>query len=160
MDITCRSVKDTLQFGRAIARYLRSGDIICLYGSLGAGKTVLSKGIAWGLGIKKEEVISPTFVLIRQYSGRVRFNHFDLYRLNGVRDIAVLGYEEYLYGEGVSVIEWADRLETLTPQEFLKVELGVLLNRRGRSIKLTAVGKRYEELLSQLRRQLSAKKHS
>jgi tRNA threonylcarbamoyladenosine biosynthesis protein TsaE len=155
MDITCGSVKDTLAFGRAIARYLRPGDIVCLYGGLGAGKTVLSKGIAWGLGIKKEEVISPTFVIIRQYPGRITLNHFDLYRLDGLMDIAVLGYEEYLYGEGVSVIEWADRLEALAPQEFLKIELEVLGAQKGRLIRLTAVGKRYEELLVELKRKLS-----
>ncbi|MFA6216926.1 MAG: tRNA (adenosine(37)-N6)-threonylcarbamoyltransferase complex ATPase subunit type 1 TsaE [Candidatus Omnitrophota bacterium] len=156
MDITCGSVADTLRVGRVIAQYLKAGDIICLYGGLGAGKTVLSKGIASGLGIQKEEVISPTFVLIRQYHASLTLNHFDLYRLNEPREIAVLGYEEYLYSDGVSVIEWAERLGSLTPREFLKVELRISGAQEGRLIKLTALGKRYEELLTRVNRKLKS----
>ncbi len=82
MKLSSPSVRDTLNIGRLIARMLKRADIICLSGELGSGKTVLAKGIAWGLGIKKDEILSPTFVLLRQYpDARLPFYHFDLYRL-------------------------------------------------------------------------------
>jgi len=114
MKVISKSVKETINIGKSLARKLKKGDIICLFGELGSGKTVLTKGIACGLKIPKEEVISPTFVLIRQYQkGDLPIYHFDLYRLKSPDDIALLGYEEYFYDQGVSVIEWPDRLKYL-----------------------------------------------
>lgn len=147
MFIQSHSVKDTLNIGKRIARHLRQGDIICLCGNLGTGKTVLTKGIADGLGIDREKVISPSFVLIRQhFQGVLPLYHFDLYRLNQPQDILGLGYEEYLYNEGVAVIEWADKLEHLLPKEFLKVEL-TLKDESQRMLKFIPVGRRYNELM-------------
>jgi tRNA threonylcarbamoyladenosine biosynthesis protein TsaE len=147
MKIISHCVSDTLNIGKKIAKRLRKGDIICLFGELGAGKTVLTKGIAWGLGIRKSLVISPSFVLIRQYSGdKLNLYHLDLYRLKEQRDILALGCEEYLYNDAVTVIEWADRLETLLPREFLKIELFIKTNSE-RRLQFKAIGQRYKDLL-------------
>jgi len=148
--IISKSVKDTINIGKAIAKNLKPSDIICLFGELGSGKTVLTKGIAQGLGIERKRVISPSFVLIREHSqGKLPLHHFDLYRLKEARDILVLGYEEYLYGEGVTVIEWADRLKYLIPAEFLKIELFIKENSK-RKIKFTAFGRSYKKLLERI----------
>jgi len=144
------SVTETLNIGKSIARHVLPGDIICLFGELGSGKTVLTKGIARGLGIKKDEIISPTFVLIRQYpEGRLPLYHFDLYRLKDDNDILGLGYQEYLYGVGLAVIEWADRLKYLLPKEYLKVQL-LVKDERARVMKFEAFGSRYHELLKEI----------
>ncbi|MCM8789885.1 MAG: tRNA (adenosine(37)-N6)-threonylcarbamoyltransferase complex ATPase subunit type 1 TsaE [Candidatus Omnitrophica bacterium] len=124
MRLISNSVNETLNFGRKLAKKLKAGDIICLFGELGSGKTVLTKGIASGLGVRKGRIISPSFVLIREYSGgRLPVFHFDLYRINSLEDILGLGYEEYFYGNGVTIVEWADRLKSLLPEKFLKIEL-------------------------------------
>jgi len=145
------SVNETLALGRRLSRYLSAGDIICLFGGLGSGKTVLTKGIAEGLGIQKARVISPTFVLIREHlTGRIPLYHFDLYRLESADEILRLGYEEYLYDDGLAVIEWADRLGCLLPKDYLKVELSVNPGSK-RSIKFSASGARYQRLLKKVR---------
>lgn len=145
-----KSVTDTIKIGRLIAKNALPKDIICLFGQLGAGKTVLAKGIADGLGIDKKKVISPSFVLIRQHlKGKLPLYHFDLYRLKNIRDILGIGYEEYLFGDGITVIEWADRLGSLMPAEFLKIDLK-LLNNSKRQIKFTAFGRRYKELVKKI----------
>ena len=124
--IISRSVKQTLEIGRAIAGYLSRGDIVCLRGELGSGKTCLAKGIAWGLGIKPSRVVSPTFILIHRHDGgRMPLYHFDLYRLESPRDILDLGYEEYFYGDGLSVIEWPERLKYLLPKDALEIKLSI-----------------------------------
>jgi len=151
MQIISKSVNNTLAIGRAISKNLQLGDIICLFGQLGSGKTVLTKGIAQGLRIKKEKIISPTFVLIREYKAKFPFYHLDLYRLKEPRDILNLGYEEYLYNEGITVIEWADRLKYLLPREYLKIELFIKTDKQ-RLIEFSAFGKRYEELLGSLKK--------
>lgn len=152
MRIISDSVKETLSIGRKIAKNLRKGDIICLFGQLGSGKTVLTKGIASGLGADKKRIISPSFVLIRQYTQRKKlpFYHFDLYRLKAARDIMVLGYEEYFYGDGVTVIEWADRLKYLLPKEYLKIEL-FIRNDNQRLLEFSAFGRHYKELVRSLK---------
>lgn len=150
MKVISRSVKDTLKIGRVIAINLRKGDIICLFGELGSGKTVLSKGIASALGVKRSKVISPSFVLIRQYStARIPLYHFDLYRLKTIEDIFALGYEEYFYDDGITVIEWADRLKYLLPDEYLKIKL-YIKSESERRLEFTAFGKHHKELLRKI----------
>jgi tRNA threonylcarbamoyladenosine biosynthesis protein TsaE len=150
MEIISGSVKETLKVGRLIAKYLKPQDIICLSGELGSGKTVLTKGIASGLGIEAFNVTSSSFILIREHlKGKLPFFHFDLYRLKAAQDIFALGYEEYFYANGVSVIEWPERLGCLMPKEYLKVELSY----RGkfkRGLKFQALGSRYKELLREI----------
>ena len=156
MQIDSKGVNDTLKIGKVIAKNLKKGDIICLFGELGSGKTVLTKGIACGLGIERNGVISPSFVLIRQHSqGRLPLYHFDLYRLKEIKDILSLGYEEYLYDEGITVIEWADRLKQLLPKEYLKVEL-FIKGKTKRLLKFSAFGRRYKELLMALEKKTRA----
>lgn len=150
MKIHSNLVKETLKIGHSLARHLKKGDILCLIGELGSGKTVLTKGIASGLGIAEKDVISPSFVIIRALqNGRIPLYHFDLYRLKGPEDILPLGYQEYLYDEGVTVIEWAQRLGKLLPEECLKIRIsGIKENRR--LLEFSATGERYKELLKKL----------
>lgn len=154
MKITSKSADQTISIGKTLARNLKAGDIICLFGDLGSGKTVLTKGIASAMGIRKENVVSPTFVLLNQYlTPKLPLFHFDLYRLDSVKDIADLGYEEYFYGKGISVIEWADRLKCLLPDEYLKIELSVR-GHESRLLKFTAFGARHKELLRKINEDL------
>jgi len=155
MLINSSSERETLHIGKSISALLHKGDIVCLFGELGSGKTVLAKGIARGLGVE-EEVISPTFVLMRPYlKARLPFFHFDLYRLAEARDIMNIGYEEYFYDDGVTVIEWADRLRFLMPQDCLKAELS-LKGSSARQLKFSASGSRYNALLEKMREDIGA----
>jgi len=150
MKIISKSVNDTLKIGKAIAKNLKKADIVCLFGELGSGKTVLTKGIASGLGIKMSKVISPSFVLIRQYpASKIPLYHFDLYRLKAIEDILALGYEEYFFDEGITVVEWADRLKYLLPKEYLRIKLYVRPDSQ-RLFELNALGKHYKELLGRI----------
>ncbi len=117
------SYEDTLALGTRLAGELRPGDVVCLYGDLGAGKTALVKGIARGLDIDPNKVHSPTFTLMNVYEGKWPLYHFDLYRINA-GDLLGIGYEEYFYGQGITAIEWSERLGALLPEVFWKVALG------------------------------------
>lgn len=103
-----KSPAETLGLGRKLGRGLKDGDVVALLGNLGAGKTVFAKGIAAGLDIT-DEITSPTFTLLKQYEGRLKLNHFDLYRIEDEDELANMGFYDYLGGEGVCVIEWADK---------------------------------------------------
>ena len=121
MKVITNSAQETINLGKQLGRYLKAGDILGLIGELGSGKTTLVKGIAQGLGVKdKEDVSSPSFVLIKEYLGRIPLFHLDLYRLDDIVDIERLGVEEYLFDEGVCAIEWAEKMKMLldmTPEE-------------------------------------------
>lgn len=147
--ILSKSTDQTLRLGERLARHLRKGDIICLQGELGSGKTTLIKGVAKGLKIVPAKVSSPTFVLMNAYQGRLPLYHFDLYRLEHTAQIGAIGYEEFFYGDGVCVIEWAERLGALTPKKYLRIELKHK-GESGRSIKLSAAGKCYHPVIQQL----------
>lgn len=146
MRIISKSPKETMIVAKAISRILKGSEIICLYGELGSGKTVFAKGLAEGLGIKQDKVVSPSFVLIREYhKARLPLYHFDLYRLKSPGDIVALGYEEYFFSDGLCVIEWPDRLGNLLPAEFIKVKIEV----RGKNKRLISIdtrGDSYKEL--------------
>lgn len=117
------SVEETIAIGNRFGETLAQGDIVCLYGDLGAGKTHFVKGIASFFGVDEAEVNSPTFTLINEYSGNVPIYHFDCYRLKDEQEALEIGAEEYLFGEGVSLIEWPERISSLLPNEIIKVEL-------------------------------------
>ena len=121
--ITLRSAQATERLGRAIGHQLRGGEIIALTGELGAGKTVLTKGMAAALGISPEQVTSPTFTLIHEHAGHPRLVHADLYRISHLEELRSLGFEEYSDPSTVVVIEWADRMGTELPQDCLAVHL-------------------------------------
>jgi len=107
-----RDAQDTLNLGIKLGQSLISGDVVALYGDLGAGKTVLAKGIAKGLDIG-EEVTSPTFTLLRQYQGRLTLCHFDLYRIEDEQELEHIGFYDYLGGDNVCVIEWPENAPEL-----------------------------------------------
>lgn len=154
MEKLSRSVKETLAIGRRLALCLCGGEIILLSGPLGAGKTVLAKGIAQGLGINKNNVVSPTFVLLRVYQGRYLLNHFDFYRIKTTQDIFALGHEEYFYSDAITVIEWPERLKFLLPREFLKIKLYSKAKNQ-RLLSFTAKGKRHKKLLDKIHENIS-----
>ncbi len=116
------SETDTVSFGRDLAQILRPGDVVALFGELGTGKTRLVQGVASGLGVT-DYVTSPSFTIINEYRGRVPVYHFDFYRLDHVGQAAALGLDEYFYGEGVSLIEWAERVRALLPPERVEIRL-------------------------------------
>lgn len=111
------SPEATFRLGEAIGRCLKKGDIIALSGDLGSGKTCFTQGLAKGLDVLAGyNVTSPTFTLMNEYPGRLRLYHLDVYRLAGPRDIEEIGYEDYFYGPGVIVVEWAEKVEQLVPE--------------------------------------------
>lgn len=113
----------TFEFAKKIGEKLKSGDVLCLDGDLGVGKTVFTKGVAAGLGIK-DDVSSPTFTLIQEYyGGRLPLYHFDVYRIDGLWDMDDLGYEEYFYGEGVCLVEWGSMIKELFPENTIYVRI-------------------------------------
>ena len=113
----------TFEFAKKIGKNLKRGDVLCLDGDLGVGKTVFTKGVAAGLGIK-DDVSSPTFTLIQEYyGGRLPLYHFDVYRIDGPWDMDDLGYEEYFYGEGVCLVEWGSMIKELFPENTIYVRI-------------------------------------
>jgi tRNA threonylcarbamoyladenosine biosynthesis protein TsaE len=136
---------DTQALGEQLGRLLEAGDIVCLSGELGSGKTVLAKGLAKGLGVAHERAVrSPSFVLIQYYQGRVPVYHVDLYRLDGPTDIVDIGLREFLGGDGVAVIEWADKLDASLPSERLDIALAHQTEHT-RLITLTPHGARHRQ---------------
>lgn len=151
--LICRTVsaRQTQSLGHRLGRICRPGDIVCLFGELGAGKTVLAKGIASGLGIDPGAVNSPSFVLMHGYQGgRSPMYHFDFYRLDAQAQISDIGYEEFMYTDGVAVIEWPERLKRLMPREYLEIDLD-MVTETTRMVRLRAHGKRYEDLMNRYR---------
>ena len=121
--IETRSVEETIAFGQRLAADLQRGDVLALSGELGAGKTALVKGIARGLGIT-QEVTSPTFTLIHEYGGgRLSLFHVDLYRLDSIGQALAIGIEDYLNGSGVTVVEWAEKIESLLPERTRRIRI-------------------------------------
>lgn len=108
------SAKQTLDIGFALGQSLQAGDVVALYGGLGAGKTVFAKGVAHGLGIN-EEVVSPTFTLLKEYHGKFKLNHFDLYRIEDEEELFHIGFYDCLGADSVCVIEWAQHASDLPP---------------------------------------------
>lgn len=116
--------EETKAFGRALATHIQPGDVIALYGDLGAGKTHLAKGICSALGVEEANVNSPTFTLVNEYSGApFPIYHFDAYRIKHADEFFEMGYEEYFYGDGLCLIEWPSRIEPLLPHEALLLQI-------------------------------------
>jgi len=119
-NVIIRDETETKKFATDVAQTLKKGDVIALVGDLGTGKTTLSKYIAEALGIT-ETITSPTFTIVQEYhSGRLPLYHFDVYRVDDIEEMYRIGYEEYFYGEGVCIVEWADIVEEILP-EYAKV---------------------------------------
>ena len=124
LKIRLKNTNETLKLGEIIGKSLNPGSIIALVGDLGAGKTVLVKGIAKGLGVD-EEPNSPTFVIMNQYEGRIPLYHFDLYRVSSEEELFGIGYDEFFFGEGVAAVEWADRVQNVFPEHTIKIEIKI-----------------------------------
>lgn len=114
MKFVTNSSKETFELGKKTGQSLKNGDTVALYGGLGSGKTVFAKGIAKGLGIK-DEVVSPTFTLLKKYEGKQALYHFDLYRIDDEQELFHIGFYDYIGGSGICVIEWADHANDLSP---------------------------------------------
>ena len=117
------SEQEATEYGVRLGQRVSAGQVIALTGDLGAGKTTLTKAIARGLGVT-EMITSPTFTIVKEYrSGRLPLFHFDVYRIGDIDEMYELGYEEYFYGDGVCVIEWADLIDELIPQDALRISI-------------------------------------
>jgi len=124
--IIINNEEDTRAFGLKLAQKLEKGNVVALIGDLGTGKTTLTKSIAVGLGIT-EMITSPTFTIVQEYpEGRLPMYHFDVYRINDIEEMYELGYEEYFFGQGVCVIEWADLIMDIIPDDsiIIRIEYG------------------------------------
>ena len=146
LKLTTKSVEETSKIGEQLGELLNKGNIVCLSGDLGAGKTAFTKGIAKGLGVE-DYVTSPTYTIINEYEGRLPLYHFDVYRLNNVEEMYELGYEEYFFGDGVVVLEWADIVRDIIPGERLWI---TILNTKGdnsREIIMEPTGKAYDKIV-------------
>ena len=142
--------EETKQLGEKLAQLLEGGEVICLNGDLGAGKTAFSQGVARGLGVDGP-VTSPTFTLINEYIGRLPLYHFDVYRLGGPEEMDDLGYEEYFYGQGVCLVEWAKLVEEVLPQERLEINMTREEDsEETRLILFNPLGRRYQQLVEEL----------
>jgi tRNA threonylcarbamoyladenosine biosynthesis protein TsaE len=126
-----KSPAETKRLAASLAASLKPGAVIALHGDLGAGKTCFAQGLAEALGIQRP-VSSPTFTLISEYQGRLKLNHIDLYRIHNVQEALNLGIDEYLHGEGVTVIEWAERIAPILPEHtiHIRMETGAEPNER------------------------------
>jgi len=175
LDIISHSSAQTQRLGMRLGELLRGGELLLLEGSLGTGKTTFTQGLARGIGIT-EVISSPTFTLLKEYPGQPgppaqreqaqvtqqhqqqerhrvgpALYHFDLYRLDDPEEILDLGFEDYFFGNGVCVVEWADKAELLWPAEHLRLRMKIMSETK-RGLLFTATGPRYCELLQQFQK--------
>lgn len=150
MKVVSHSPQQTVQIGMALGEIIRSGSVICLEGNLGAGKTQFAKGVARGLGVA-DHVTSPTFTIINEYEGRLPFYHIDAYRLEDPDEAYELGMEEYIFGEGVTLVEWPERVSPLIPDEHLVVKIRVSgFEEDSRELEFFSRGRIYQEIIDEL----------
>jgi tRNA threonylcarbamoyladenosine biosynthesis protein TsaE len=142
-----KSHEETVNAGRSLGQVVEMGCVVGLIGDLGAGKTCFMKGVANGLnGVPETEVTSPTFTILQAYEGSVPLYHFDAYRLEGVEDLEDIGFEDYVYGQGVSFIEWADNISKAIPEERMLIEIE-LKGDENRLFNCSAEGEKHEAIL-------------
>ena len=152
------STEQTEEVGRVLGTMLEAGDLICLFGDLGAGKTHFSYGVARGLQVQDQYVTSPTFTFVNIYQGRIPLYHIDLYRLKDPSELESIGFEEYLDSDGATVIEWAERAEEELPEEKLNVYISDV-SENSRELGFFAEGERYERLLAGFRKSIADDKY-
>lgn len=142
MKIESFQMEDTFKLGEIIGQNIEAGQVLCLLGDLGTGKTVFTQGFAKGLGIT-EPVNSPTFTIVQEYeSGRLPLYHFDVYRIEDIEEMYEIGYEDYFYGQGICLIEWSNLIEELLPEERIVITINKDLEKGFdyRIIKLEEIG--------------------
>ena len=146
MEFEVYSVDETTELGIKLGSLLKAGDIICLTGDLGTGKTHITKGIAKGLGIT-DNITSPTFTIVTEYEGtNLKLNHFDVYRVSDPDEIYAIGFDDYIFSDAVSIIEWANYIEEILPEDLLhiKIEKDLSKGEDYRKITLTPYGDKYD----------------
>ncbi|RDW18822.1 tRNA (adenosine(37)-N6)-threonylcarbamoyltransferase complex ATPase subunit type 1 TsaE [Oceanobacillus chungangensis] len=144
--VKTETVEETTAIGQKLASLLQTGDVITLEGDLGAGKTTFTKGLAKGLGVERT-VSSPTFTIIKEYEGRLPFYHIDAYRLEHSEED--IGLEEYIHGNGVTVIEWAQFIEEFLPEERINIRINYI-NENKRELEFTSTSGYFELVLNEL----------
>jgi tRNA threonylcarbamoyladenosine biosynthesis protein TsaE len=149
LKLVTHNAEQTQKLGTSIGKLAEPGDIYLLIGELGAGKTCLTQGIAYGLDIQ-EYTLSPSFVIMRELHGRLALYHMDFYRLDNIKEISDLGLDDYLYGKGVCVIEWANKGMTVLPEDHLIIKIDYLSGNE-RSFVIEPKGKRYVSMLKKLK---------
>jgi tRNA threonylcarbamoyladenosine biosynthesis protein TsaE len=127
MIFTSTSSDETKNFGKELAAKLKPGSVVSLRGSLGAGKTVIAKGIAEYLEIT-DAIVSPTFTILQEYDGTLPLYHMDLYRISGCDEFEMMGGEEMLYGQGITLIEWSEKIDEMLPEDTIYIDLEILDN--------------------------------
>ncbi len=140
-EIVSHGPDETQAIGQILGELASPGDVFLLVGDLGAGKTCLTQGVLWGLGTD-EFARSPTFVLVSQYQGRMTMYHMDLYRLDSFDEILDLGLDEFLFGDGISVVEWAEKAPGAFPENHMLIQIQYI-DDSTRRLRLNAVGERY-----------------
>ena len=134
------SEKETFELGKNLGEQAKAGQIFCLNGDLGVGKTVFTQGFAKGLGIE-ENVNSPTFTIIQVYEeGRIPLYHFDVYRIGDIEEMEEIGYDDYFFGQGICLIEWADLIEEILPEKLIKVTIEKDLEKGFDYRRITVIG--------------------
>lgn len=151
MRIEAHNLKDTELIGEVIAKNLEKGTVLCLDGDLGAGKTTLTQFIAKNFGVK-EYITSPTFTIIKEYEGKMPFYHMDVYRIEAEDDMYDLGYEEYIYSEGITIIEWSDKIRNMLPENRINIEIQRNSTDTGRILYITGKGHTYDKITEELKK--------
>lgn len=150
LEIILKGLDETEEFGLKLGNILKGGDVISLIGDLGAGKTTLTKSIAMGLGVR-DYVTSPTFTLINEYKGKqYPLYHFDVYRLEGIEDILDLGFEEYFYSKGVTIIEWGNKIKNALPEDVLIIKMKMGLDEHERILHIYGTGDKSNRIVEEL----------
>ena len=146
--INVSNQKELEEIAGKLGKLVDSGDVICMVGDLGAGKTTFTQALAVGLGVE-DYGTSPTLVLINEYYGRIPLYHFDVYRINDINEMEDLGYEEYFYGDGVCAIEWADLIKDILPNNHLWIEIKIT-GVESRQICFDGTNDYYKEMIEEL----------
>lgn len=142
------NLEDTKKLGLELSKHLSKGDLILFYGGLGAGKTTLTKSIGEGLKIK-DLIHSPTFTLVHEHLGDIKLNHIDLYRLESINEILNIGFEDYIYSDGITIVEWSENLEEFPVSGYIKIQVEVI-NDNERKFILSSDVESYNKMLKEV----------
>ncbi|MFH1395551.1 MAG: tRNA (adenosine(37)-N6)-threonylcarbamoyltransferase complex ATPase subunit type 1 TsaE [Candidatus Omnitrophota bacterium] len=148
--ITTSSPEETMKLGKKIAKQLKTGDLVALIGELGTGKTVFVKGLAKGLGVKNPLYVnSPSFVIVKEYEGQKNLYHFDVYRIDLRSFCETLDYKRYFYGRGITVVEWADKIKEVLPEQYLEITIKYGPQQK-RLLSFRAIGGKFKGIIAKL----------
>lgn len=139
--------EQTREIGFKLGKLLTPKSVVCLIGDLGAGKTTMTKSLAKSLEVD-DDITSPTFTIVNEYEGKIPLYHFDVYRIGSSDEMYDIGFDEYINGDGVCIIEWANLIEDILPDEYLYIEMNY--KESGREMILTPKGEKYEEIVKEL----------